>query len=145
MSTSDERSAEGAPRSTSERPQFRYCAAPAHPVTAAELVDAFRANHITLEPNQRACTSRTRPGFTNLGSDGISEDSAVTDREGTVLCDLAPSGQLPLETVRFPSEVETLVEALNVSCVVYPSDSAHEREQVDRLERAVRALVTSRR
>jgi hypothetical protein len=67
----------------------------------------------------------------------------VSQREGTVLCRLAPSGTQPFESIKFAGERETLVEALNVSCTVYPSERSRERAQVARLNRAMRDLSAS--
>lgn len=120
------------------------CGALGVPVTAAKLVEVFRANGITLDVNQRKCE---QSGFvdglaTNAGPMGLQSDDEVKRREGLVLCRLwSEGGRGPrVEMVKYPTDTETHFNVLNVGCSVYPSAAASEQRQVSRVAEALRAV-----
>ena len=46
-----------------------------------------------------------------------------------------------MSVVKYPTDEETKLDVLNVSCSVYPYDDASEAAQVARAKRALEALV----
>ena len=114
----------------------------AAPVTLRELVDAFRDESISLEPNALSCELSTGPHATNMGPDGISSEPAVVKAEGRVLCFLGQGGtSRTVNAVRYQGDQETGVSALNVLCTVYPSSPHRESAQVGRVKAALGRLV----
>jgi hypothetical protein len=121
------------------------CGALGSPVTAAKLVEVFRANGVTLDVNQWKCE---QSGFvdgeaTNAGPKGFNSDNDVKRREGHVLCHtwFEYSRGPRVQIVKYPTDTETHFSVLNVDCAVYPSDAASERRQVRRVADALRAVL----
>ena len=120
------------------------CGSAGAPVTVSELVTVFRENGISLEVNQRKCRTpaSTRPDATNAGPSGLARRQEVDRKEGAVLCHVGPKLTTEsVEVVKYPTDEETHLTALNIQCSVYPYDAAREREQVARVETALRAMV----
>jgi hypothetical protein len=114
------------------------------PVTAAKLVEVFRANGITLDVNYWDCerSQFTEIGATNAGLNGLASVEEVERREGSVLCSLSfeRAGSPRVEAVKFQTDTETHLGVRNVKCSVYPSDQASEATQVRRLRDALSAV-----
>ena len=94
-------------------------------MTAAKLVEVFRANGITLDVNQRKCE---QSGFvdglaTNAGPMGLQSDDEVKRPRGPRALPLGfEGGRGPrVEMVKYPTDTETHFNVLNVGCSVYPS------------------------
>lgn len=115
------------------------------PVSLDELVRIMRANGVTLDINQRKCQGLepTDPDATNFGPEAIEPDDEVKRREGLVFCDVGSKGGDRREVIvtKYPNDAETRLDALNVGCTIYPSDAASEDEQIDRLKRALEAVI----
>jgi hypothetical protein len=114
-------------------------------VTAAKLVEVFRANGVTLDVNLRKCelSAFVAAEATNAGPSGLDSDDEVERREGIVLCHLwfEDSSGPRVEIVKYPTDTETHLSVLHVACSVYPSDPASEERQVRRrVAAALRAL-----
>ena len=123
------------------------CGARGAPVSLAALVRAFRANGIALDLAADSCRStpeaRRRAGLadaTNFGQSGIDQTGEAADREGGVICHLSRTGVGPtVRMEKLPGDTETAVAVLNVYCSLYPSSPSAEKEQVDRVARALTA------
>ncbi len=50
-----------------------------------------------------------------------------------------------IEVTKYEAEGETHIDALNVSCTIYPDSPVHEAEQVAQLKRAMEAVVAAGR
>jgi hypothetical protein len=115
------------------------------PVTAAKLVEVFRANGIALDVDYWHCerSGFSEIGATNQGLNGISSVDEVKRREGSVLCrlSLVRGGSRRVEEVRFPTDTETHLSVRNVECSVYPSGPASEATQVRRVKDALGAVM----
>jgi hypothetical protein len=120
------------------------CDALGGPVTAAKLVDVFRANGVTLDVNYWGCerSDFTEVAATNAGITGLESKDEVESGEGFVLCGLTfeEHARSRVEITKFPTDTETYVSALNATCSVYPSDSTREDAQVRRVANALRAV-----
>ena len=119
------------------------CVRPADPIKVDHLVAVFRKTGISLDANTRVCEGTTLPDATNLGPDGLSEDKAVTEAEGSVLCYLDTSGDdARVRRYEYKGEDHVGLVALNVSCDIFPVGSASE-DQINRVERALADLGKS--
>jgi hypothetical protein len=115
------------------------------PVTAAKLVEVFRANGVTLDVNYRECerSGFAEIGATNAGHTGLQSVEEVKRREGSIRCHLSfiRGGSLLVEAVKFPTDTETYLTVRNVECAVYPSDAPREATQVRRVKDALGAVM----
>jgi hypothetical protein len=130
-----------------DRPAAAGCGAVGRPVTIATLVRIFRANGITLDVNRRRCErpDSTSPHATNAGPSGLERVEEIDRSEGSVLCHVGRTViTRTVKVVKYRTDEETHLTVLNVQCAAYPYDAASEREQVARVESAMRALLGSR-
>jgi hypothetical protein len=119
------------------------------PITLAHLVDVLRSNGITLTINESNCdkTEKERSDAalndaTNFGPSGLDSSAADRRAEGSVICAVNLTGNLPDVSVnKFSTDQETSVTVRNVSCTLFPSDEAREVAQVERLRKAFVVLA----
>lgn len=133
--------------------ELKRCGARGAPITLARLVRVFRANGITLsidEPNclasEKARKDAALTDATNAGRTGleISKNRKVERAEGSILCRVYRSTSITRRKVyvtKYSTDNETYVDTQNVDCAVYPYDQASEKPQVERVRRAMVALV----
>lgn len=127
--------------------ELATCGARGAPVTLSQLVDVFRENGITLDIQEDVCgkpEEKQVAGFdsdaTNTGPDGF-DDSNRRD-EGHVMCDVGDEiSARKVQANKYPTDTETRMWVLNVSCTIYPDSTASEAAQVARLRKAMEAVV----
>ena len=125
------------------------CGSLGKPVSLTRLVRVFRANGITLSMKESTCrlplkkrASGLEIAATNAGPDGLSGTAAVDRREGFILCRVLPrSFERSPWVVKYSTDQETNAGVLNVACRIYPSDAKRETMQIERLRKALAALV----
>lgn len=129
--------------------ELRRCSAIGDPITLSRLVSVLRENGVTLDVAERSCAlpvgervSGFTPDATNLGPSEIDKREEVNGIEGDVFCDVYNRGSArEVILQKHPGDQETSVSTLNVTCTVYPSDPSLETRQVERLRRAMSALL----
>lgn len=126
-----------------EPPSAAPCIDQGKPVSVAELARVFQDNGISLEANARSCSFDGSAEATNLGLSGLERNEAVTRREGDVFCSVDGKGGPEVHVVKYETDQETRIDALNVNCAIYPYDAASEERQVRQLKGAFEALVAS--
>jgi hypothetical protein len=111
------------------------------PVKPKELISVFRKHGVSLA--REGCSSRPSIAqASNMTTHYLSQEEAITKREGDVICHLEPGLIGPsVRRIRYEGEQETRLDALNVACAVYPSDDAHAEQQITRVLRALAELV----
>jgi hypothetical protein len=120
------------------------CASFGDPVTVATLVETSKEHGLSLEINERWCEERepTESQATNAGAKGLTPQPDVSRREGDVLCFVGTSGDSrEVDIVKYPTDRETYLDVLNVSCAVYPYDAGSEEQQVSRVAAVLRDLA----
>jgi hypothetical protein len=129
--------------------QLARCGSLGTPVTLTRLTRVFQAKGISLVIDESACrkplkerTSGRLIAATNLGPSGLTQNDDVERREGTVFCNIWPKvAERTVYVVKFSSDQETHVRALNVTCAVYPSAAKREASQVARVRKALAATI----
>ena len=112
------------------------------PITIAELVTTFRANHISLH-NEHHCSSPQSLAQASNGNpaEGPSAE-AITAREGDVICTIDPrSIGRKIDRSHYSGEQQTYLAVLNVLCAIFPSDDAHAARQIERVKHALQELA----
>jgi hypothetical protein len=112
------------------------------PITIADLVTTFRANHISLH-NEHECSSPPSLAQASNGSpaEGPSAE-AITAREGDVICMINPrSIGRKTHQSHYSGEQQTYLSVLNVLCAIFPSDNAHAAGQIARVKHALQELA----
>ena len=115
------------------------------------LVDVFQENDLTLEIQEPTCGKPEREqvaGFdadaTNAGPEGLKTPEDRRRKEGHILCDVGESSfHEGVEVTKYETDSETHIDALNVSCTIYPDTPAREAAQVAQLKRAMEAVVSA--
>jgi hypothetical protein len=133
--------------------ELARCGSRGAPVTLARLVEVFRANGVTLDIDERTCASSPKkrsdaalPDATNGGPSGLSQAEELERREGFVLCNVGTKDLgRQVDVVKYPTDSETYLRALNVDCAVYPHDAASEAKQVGQMKKAFDALLSETR
>jgi hypothetical protein len=111
------------------------------PVTIAELISVFRANHISLR-NDHECSSPPMLAEASNGSGvSVKRGERITAREGDVICTVEPNSTGLVVGRRHYRGDMTWLNALNVLCAVFPSDDVQAARQIGNAERALRQLV----
>ena len=141
-------------RSNSSRPPLSpaalaKCASRGSPITLGHLVRVFRSHGISLSIEEKTCLATAkersdagRPDATNGGPSGLQISKQVKRREGFVLCSLFRRGFGRTVVVKkYATDQETGLSVLNIYCAVYPFSPATEKSQVERVRRALAALV----
>jgi hypothetical protein len=105
----------------------------------------FRANGITLTVNQNACRRPKNDSVndaSNAGPTGLQPSKEIERREGFILCDVKfGSRGRSVRVIKYDTDRQTYIDVLNVNCAVFPYDAAHEKQQVERVRRAMVALA----
>jgi hypothetical protein len=112
------------------------------PITIADLVTTFRANHISLH-NEHECSSPPSLAQASNGSpaEGPSAEE-ITAREGDVICTIEPrSIGRKIHQSHYSGEQQTYLSVLNVLCAIFPSDDAHAARQIARVKHALHDLA----
>lgn len=122
---------------------IKACGRRGAPVTLSKLVEVFRANGVTLAINERECgTDLMVAEATNLGPSRLEKRDDAARREGDILCSVGfENVGREVRTIKYETDEETYVDVLNVNCSLYPFDAASENKQVERLRKALEALV----
>lgn len=133
--------------------ELRRCGSRGAPVSLQTLVDVFQEHDLSLEIQEPTCGKPEREqvaGFdadaTNAGPEGLGAPDDRRRKEGHILCDVAASSfQAGVEVTKYETDSETHIDALNVSCTIYPDSTAREAAQVAQLKKAMEAVVEAAR
>ena len=106
------------------------------------LVDVLQAHGFTAQRTVECVSPGAVAQVANASEETSTEEfDRVDAEEGHVMCDLFGSGNdVRVDRTHYPEDRETYVDVLNVSCAIFPAPE-REREQVARLERALRAVA----
>jgi len=123
------------------------CAIPeTAPVSIKKLISVFRSHGISLDFNERSCRGSPggySPTVTNAGRSGLESDDSVSREQGNILCLVGTfDGDAVVSQVRYPTDRETHLDALNIQCSVYPYNEASESRQVVRVRRALEQVIS---
>jgi hypothetical protein len=112
------------------------------PVTVADLVSAFRANHISLRNDHECVSPPILAQASNGGGVSVKRGAMISAREGDVICTIQPdSTGVVVTRTHYRGDQMTWLSALNVVCAVFPSDDVHAARQIGNAERALHQLV----
>jgi hypothetical protein len=112
------------------------------PVTVADLVSAFRANHISLRNDHECVSPPILAEASNGGGVSVKRGAMISAREGDVICTIQPdSTGVVVTRTHYRGDQMTWLSALNVVCAVFPSDDVHAARQIGNAERALHQLV----
>ena len=115
----------------------------ARPFSIATLIRVAQEHGISLkrQPDCDAPQVIVDAASNILIGDDVHDDDEVEAREGHVLCRVVdlPFAKPPFRqrTTEYATDHETYLDVANVNCAIYPQAA----EQIDRLERAFKALA----